>query len=222
MKLPRKANIITGSLFLSSAAILIGVVYFAMNIEVIKDWTLTLPNSDIHAGDTIVVASRYTKLKQVRGTSVRSLECQSTPGIFVSYPLSKVSANRAPGNTGTGIIVTMPEQLIGVQKLPDTCRVCIALSYPVLPGRTVPYFKCTKNFTLLPVPGSQTSKEESQSLGSVSEQSNSYPNTTAGSAAVQSNNVQPAGQAQTPAQPSSSPSLLEHILQPITNLIGGL
>lgn len=212
-------KILSRLLFLTSVCILVGVVYFAMNIQVIKDWSLTLPSGPIHAGDTIVVASRYTKLKQVKGTSVRSLECESTPGIFVSYQLNKVAANRAPGSTGTGVVVKMPTVFAGINKLPDTCHVCIALTYPVLPGRTVPYFKCTKNFTLLPVVSNQTSTAGSQSQTSVSEGSvsdSSFSNTTPQSPPPQSNNVQ------APQPAPTKPSLLQRILNPTKNLIGDL
>lgn len=231
MKLPRRANVITGGLFTASAAILIGVVYFAMNIEVIKDWTLTLPNQDIHTGDTIVVASRYMKLKQVKGTSQRSIECQSTPGIFVSYPLNKVTANRAAGKTGTGIIVTIPTKMAGINNPPDTCHICVALSYPVLPGRNVPYFKCTKNFTLLPEPVNQTSTAESQSPSSVSNLSYSYPsitslpNNTANPSPEQSDTSQPQESTPTPTpDPTPQPTadhtnILEQLIAGVRRLI---
>lgn len=145
----QRSNLISYTLFAASAAILAGVVYFALNIQVIKNWSLTLPSGDIHAGDTLVVASTYTKVRQVTGTSMRTIECESQKGIYVSYPLNHVMANRAPGTTGTGIIVTVPTELNGITKLPDTCHICVSLTYPVLPFRTVPYFRCTSDFNLL-------------------------------------------------------------------------
>lgn len=225
MKMFRRANLITGTLFAMSAAILIGVVYFAFNIQVLKDWRLTLPSGPIHAGDTIVVASTYTKLRQVTGTSMRTLECEARPDVFISTPLNKVSANRSPGTTGTGVLVTIPNQIQGITTLPDTCRVCIALTYPVLPGRTVPYFKCTVDFTLL----SKTAPATVSASTTQTSPSQSVPVATAPNSSVSSSDntvAQPAqqpdtSQLPTPAVPAS-PSLIQRILSPISKLLGWL
>lgn len=218
MTLPRRATVISSLLFGASAVILAGVIYFALNIQVLKDWTLTAPPGDKALGDTFVVASRYTKIRQVTGKSVRTLECAYTPGVYISYPLDKRAANRAPGKAGTGVVVTIPSYLKGTQKLPAQCHVCVALTYPVLPFRNVPYFKCTNpDFRLvssLPVhsvgvtaPTIQTSPTPTVSESaprSDSQVQASSSNTTPSATSPQPNNVQPA------------PSILKRI----TDLLG--
>lgn len=146
----RIANLLSYMLFVFSLLLIVFVFIFTRNIQVLSNWNLTLPSGDIHVGDTIVVASTYVKLRQVDGSSVRSIECQSTKGIYISTPLNKAIANRAPGKTGTGIVATIPSKLSGITALPDACHICVSLTYPVLPLKTVSYFHCTKDFTLLP------------------------------------------------------------------------
>lgn len=147
---PRFLNIISYSLFLISAGMIVVVVLLTRNMQVLANWKLTLPTGPIRVGDTIVVASTYTKLRQVTGSSTRTIECAYGKGIYISTPLDKAIANRAPGKTGTGIVVKIPAALTGVKALPDPCHICVSISYPVLPLRTVSYFKCTKDFNLLP------------------------------------------------------------------------
>lgn len=209
------------ALFGTSVCIVLAVVYYVSNIQVISNWKLTIPSTvgTIHVGDTFVVDSVYTKLRQVTGTSKRSLECQSSPGVFVSYPLNSVSANRAPGHSGTGVIVSLTN-LRGLPPLPAPCRVCVALGYPILPGRTVPYFKCTSLFFLQPAsvassassPIPKTSPAQAQAVSSPSE---TIDNTSTTSSFTQNTIAPP------PAQPDSSqsPSFVDELLQPARGLV---
>lgn len=236
MKLPSRANIITGTLLTASLVMIVGVVYFAFSIQVITNWRLTPPTGDIHAGDTIIVASRYTKLRQVTGTSRRTLECQTQPGIYLSTPLNRVDANRAPGTTGTGVLVTIPKAIKGIASLPDPCHVCIALAYPVLPFRTVPYFKCTKDFMLLPAvvsespAASQTTPSQvavispAQVRSFVISSSNDIPiSTPQQQDGLQSAQPAPAEPSDPqPVNPQPQPSGLQQILNGATGVVQGV
>lgn len=224
LHIPRRANIVTGALLTASLVILIGVVYFAFNIQVIKDWHLTLPSQEIHAGDTIVVASTYTKLRQVTGISTRSIECAIKPGIYLSTPLNKVLANRAANpnkKTGTGILVQIPASMKGITSLPDPCHICVALSYPVLPGRSVPYFNCTKDFELLPVVAAgapPASSQGSPSPVAVLNRGSSSTNITSVTNTTQLNPSQPTQ----PVTPQPSQNIVQRVLGAVDNLIKGV
>lgn len=130
-----------------SAIFIAASVYMTFSIDVLKDWTLTLPQQEVHAKDTITIQSVYTKVMSVKGESFRYLDCKNKNGITIRYPLNQAIADRAAQKGGTGVVVIMPDN---VPDLPAKCKVSVVIDYPVLPWRHVIETQETKEFTLLP------------------------------------------------------------------------
>lgn len=187
---PKLINVLSFVLFATSAAILVGVVVFTVNIDVLTNWNLALPSGDIHAGDTVLIESTYTKLRAVTGTAHRYLDCENGTNSFIRYAINQAVADHAPGGkTGTGITLKIPTD---VPDLPATCRVSVNVVYKVYPWRSVTEFNSTKDFTLLPALSaapavvSEVTTQTNQSLvvdqgqvsGSASSPSSSQPTTT--------------------------------------------
>ena len=185
---PRLVNLLSYILFAASAVVLVVLVAFTMQVDVLKNWKLELPSGPIHAGDTIVVQSTYTKVRAVTGVATRYLECASVQGAFIRYPINQATADRAPGvSIGTGVVLKIPETVPG---LPAQCRISINVRYQVYPWRAVTEFTSTNGtFILLPSrsPGAVSSlaNQTSQTLvalpspvqGSSSSQTSAAANT---------------------------------------------
>lgn len=208
-----RSKLFTSILFILSLLILGSTAYYVSDIKVIQDWKLTLPDKPIHAGDTIIVASTYTKLREVTGEATRYVDCWTKDNILISYPINVAIADRASGvKKGTGLILVMPTV---IPDLPAKCSIRVNIKYKVLPLRTVHVTNTTAEFTLLPVaitsrdiPPTVVVKPEGEVVTKENTES-SAPKTTV---------------APPPATPStpSEPNLLDRILQPITNLLGGI
>lgn len=135
-------------------------VYMTFNIDVLQEWRLELPKQDkIHVGDKITIASIYHKTMNVKGTSVRYLDCKNKDGIEIRYPLNQAVADRAPKKGGTGIVVVMPDT---IPDLPARCRVAVVIDYPVLPWRHVIETEETREFTLHPKEVASVSSESNE------------------------------------------------------------
>lgn len=151
MKLPQvrlsRTQVFSYSLFVLSALILVASFMLTMNITVLKDWKLSVPAAEIHAGDTVTLVSEYTKVRDVTGRSIRYIECQNQQHIYIRYPLNEAVANRGSGTAGTGVVVKVPDS---IPYLPTTCKFTIAIEYDVYPWRKVDISNSTNEFTLLP------------------------------------------------------------------------
>jgi hypothetical protein len=219
---PRFVNLVSYVLFAISLGIIITAFAFTMNVDVLKDWHLTLPNGAIHAGDTILVESTYTKVRPVNGTAVRYLECENATNSYIRYPINQAVADRAPGSrTGTGISIVIPES---VPDLPAKCRISVLIKYPVYPWRTVSEYNATQSFTLLPkvvAPAVVSSTATQTSPSPIVYLSPSLPQDTSITNSQQPDSSQPSA-APVATETVTQPSLIQRILSPITKLLGGL
>lgn len=228
-----KTQVTSYVLFFLSAIILLAVIVMNFKVDVLKDWRLVLPQQKIHVGDKIVVQSLYTKLRDVTGKSVRYIECRNTSGVYIRYPVSEAVSNRASGTSGTGIIIVIPET---IPETPAKCRVNITIDYEVYKWRHVIESKNSDEFLLLPAirPDEVNVEQETnrtQAQGSASQnQSYSYPNSTPKDVSAQRNISQGDNTEvieETPLEPTPEPTeesrqpLIQRILNPITNLLGG-
>jgi hypothetical protein len=219
-----KTNVTAYLLFLLSGVILGWTIYSTLTLDVIEDksWELILPEGDIHAGDTILVKSEYTKLRQVEGDSERYVECRTKNNVQVAYLVSKALANRAKGVGGTGLPIPVPEN---IPDLPAKCDIRVVIKYHVLPLKDVIEVKTSKEFILLPrsvavSPDSLSAKETNLPQSSIS-----YPEQSQSSVSSSSVNSTPI--AESPQQNTSQPvgvevkpSLIEQLTKPVTNLLG--
>jgi hypothetical protein len=220
---PRLINIISYVLFGVSALILAGVISLTMNVDVLRDWKITLPPGDIHVGDTVVLQSTYTKLRSITGTATRYLDCINGGGTNVRYPINEARADRAPGSrTGTGVILKIPTV---VPNLPAKCRISIVVAYKVYPWRTVTEFQSSREFTLLP---SVTPVGESSSATQTSQSLSVVPGPVAGSSSnnalvsedVQSSILQnPGNQQAVSVDPEPRPNFIQRLLMSVTNVL---
>jgi hypothetical protein len=180
MKLPSKSSIVTNIMFALSIIIFLSTVIFTMRIDVVKDWRLELPQGEIHAGDTIVVSSMYTKLRDVSGESKRYVECKNQNGVPIRYEINQAVANRKSGKGGTGIEIVVPD----IPNLPKMCKIQVSICYKVIPLKCSYENNETTEFQLLPkLGGSLDASQEATTSGRVQEpvlfqQVISYPNDT--------------------------------------------
>ena len=178
------------------------------NIVVLKDWKLSTPTQDIHAGDTVTLISEYTKVRNVSGKSVRYIECQNSDRVYVRYPLNEAIANRGSGSGGTGVVVVVPTT---IPNLPATCKFTIAIEYDVYPWRKVNVSNSTNEFTLLP-PLAQTSQAQaSEPASGQSSVSVSLPNNSSSTPTKQFNN------SHSDSNPSTADKPLTPTPQPVDN-----
>lgn len=228
-----KTQVVSYILFVLSGIILSGTLLLNLNVDVLKDWRLVLPNQAIHAGDTIVVQSLYTKTMNVTGKSTRYVECTTDGnGIYIRYPISEAVANRATGTSGTGIVMLMPKT---IPNLPTTCRINVTIEYDIMLFRKVVESANSDTFTLLPVVSSdgesakqETSQTQLPDSGKVglNQSSSSYQNTPVSTFnqrdTSQQDDIPTNQEKQLSGQPEPQPTVLDKLTQPITNLLGGL
>ena len=144
---PNSSQLLSYALFAFSICVLLFSIMATMNVDVIKDWKLTIIRNEIPVGDQAVIISEYTKVREVSGKSVRYIECRNIDGVWIRYPLNEARADRAKGTGGTGIPVVIPSN---IPNLPTQCKFTIAIDYEVYPWRTVHVVNSTKEFTLVP------------------------------------------------------------------------
>ena len=152
-----KTQITSYILFMVSGLILLATIYMNIKVDVLKDWRLVLPQQEIRIGDTIVVQSLYTKTMNVTGESIRYIECKTSNGVYIRYPVSEAKANRAAGTSGTGVPIVVPETIPNV---PTRCRINITIDYEIYLLRHVVESANSDEFELLPK--KTTSEDESQ------------------------------------------------------------
>lgn len=216
-------------LFSLSALILAGTIYANMNIDVLKNWRLVLPEQKIHVGDEVVVQSLYEKTMNVSGKSVRYIECKNKSDVYIRYPISEAVADRAAEKAGTGVVIIVPQV---IPDLPATCRFNITIEYKVLPWRNVIESMNSEEFTLhakettpsgeLQETNRTESVENSQGLSSSSSSNNTLTPIQNQRNISQGDEISmPERQLEPTPEPAPEPNLLERILSPITNLLGG-
>lgn len=124
-----------------------GVFLLTHSVDVLQNWVLMLPAGDIHEGDTVTLSSQYTKVRSVSGVATRYIECKNPTRLIIRYPLNTAVADRALGNSGTGITLALPDT---IPNTPTQCRFSINVLYHIYPGRDAVEFVASKWFTLLP------------------------------------------------------------------------
>lgn len=184
-------------------------IYSLIRVDVLREWSLELPNSDIHAGDTIIVQSKYKKLMEVDGDAEHYIDCDSTSGARLSYLLNKREANRAPGKRSTAVEITLPTN---ITSLPAECSIRIVVKYRVIPFKETVEINQTKDFTLLPSPGAGSAAviQSTTQTNPVPALGVSHVRTTS---VVRSSSIQNTQ----PAQPVQSNTVQPQPTQPTTN-----
>ena len=231
-----RTQLISYILFFLSACILGFTIYMNVKTDVLKDWRLVLPQQDIRIGDSIVLQSLYTKVMDVSGKSTRYIECKTSNGVFVRYPISEAVANRAAGQSGTGIPVVIPSTIPNV---PTTCRFNITIEYEVFIWRKHIESVNSEIFTLNPAKESlevsvqeneppqtnqnlATSQRPAESLNNPSSTNTTQSDAAAQRDISQGSDIVVQSERQLDGKPEQpQPSLLQTILNPVTNLIGG-
>lgn len=126
---------------------LIMVYILVVPTEVLKDWTITVPEGDHYVGDTMPVVYHYTKVMNVSGTAKRYIECRTIGATYTRYPLSEAEANHTAGTrTGTGLFVTIPN----IPQVPTKCHITISVVYTVYSFKKQNESAQSKDFTVLP------------------------------------------------------------------------
>ncbi len=117
-------------------------------VDVLKNWTITVPNASYQAGDTITLRSQYTKVSGVSGKAFRYLECHQN-SVWVRYALQSAEANRPPSRAtqATGLVLELPSDL---PNLPMTCRVTISIDYEIYSFRKFNEYNASNTFDLQP------------------------------------------------------------------------
>lgn len=233
----RGMQLLSYSLFLLSLCIVVFAFLALQKVDVITNWKIIVPKESFKTGETVVLKSEYTKVRDVQGKSVRYIECQNRNKIWVRYPLNEAVANRGSGSGGTGIVVKIPET---IADLPTTCKFTIVIDYEVFSWKHVLEVNSSNTFKLeqgdaspssLSSENVSTNDSTSQTpanlaQGPASAQgrptssgvSSSSSNNNSSRQVSQSNNSQFSGAEGTPPQPTPQP---EPNPQP-TNLLPGV
>jgi len=225
INLPSKTRLISHSLFALSIVIFGASFLMTRQIDVIKDWVITFPQEELHAGDEVIIQSTYTKVRDAKGTAKRYIECESKPGVFIRYELNEAVADRQMGTTGTGIPVKIRSD---IPELPTTCKFCIAINYRILPLLDTLESNCSNTFKLYPKrettdePQATIQSSQTQTpvavVGQPSVSSNPSPtNNTPQPTPPQSNNPQPDD-----STPETEPPVDQGLLPDSIPIIGGL
>lgn len=112
---------------------------------VLKDWRVVAPTGNYHVGETIVVQSLFTKLKDVDGVSHRSLLCTDPQGATVAYMINDAIANhQAQSKAGVGVPVTIP-----LVVTPTKCKLAISIEYKIYPFRTITEYATSNSFNVV-------------------------------------------------------------------------
>lgn len=162
LKQVSKVQLVSYSLFALSAVTLFFAVYMNMSVDVLKDWKLIMNQDSAYVGDTVVIESVYHKTMNVTGVSTRYMECKNSDGILIRYAVSEAKANRASGQTGTGIMIVVPST---IPDLPTKCRINIIIDYEIYKFRHVIESQQTKEFTLYPRKDDEVSDAGNKSSG---------------------------------------------------------
>ena len=226
-----RINLLSYLLLLLSAITLVATVYFLSNIKVLENWKLSIPNTEIHVGDTVTIESTYNKLRDTSGESTRYITCKNKAGLWVRYELNRATSDRAKGKGGTGIVVIIRRDIADV---PTQCKFEVAIRYEVLPFRSVHVVNETNTFTLYPEKVTESSSNESLTATQTSQSptappsrsnsSVSYPNNTPPAQQLPSNSSQQSDNpAPEPSPPTpQQPSLINRVLNPVTNILDGI
>ena len=147
-KRPTLTNIVSYVLFSLSVLILLGLYLFTLQVTVLQNWTMAVPDKPIHSGDTILLTSHYKKLRAVTGSYTTYLDCISA-GSYIRYQVNQAKGDHTPGVGATGAQIVIPSN---IPSLPDRCHISVIITYPVYPWRTITQYAQTDDFTVLPAP----------------------------------------------------------------------
>lgn len=119
------ADIVGGLVIL---AVLVFAVILLAPITILRDWTISVPNSTYHLGDTIQLHTSSQKLRKAGGPVERTIECDKGKDSTVSYPLNNSQARSGPGLNHATYELKVP---LVITNIPTTCRVVIAVDYQI-------------------------------------------------------------------------------------------
>lgn len=145
-----KPTILIGNLMgVVIVAITIVFIYIKFSpVDVLKDWTLSVPSGTYHQGQEVVAHTEVDKVRPVSAHAHRNIECRNKAGSFVSYHLADViGGNSRVGHISADIPFIIP---LNIPDLPADCRFSIAAAYSVYSFRQVNEYTASNTFLVVP------------------------------------------------------------------------
>lgn len=115
-------------------------------INVLKNWTLSVPGGTYHQGQEVAAHVEVDKVRNSQAYAHRNIECLSK-GNFISYHLVDVQGGKRAGHISSNIVFKIPST---IPDLPTTCRFSIASTYKVYGLRSVNDYVASNTFRLEP------------------------------------------------------------------------
>lgn len=150
MKISQRQILDVASLVVSISAVLIVILLtyiLAGPVDVIKNstWSLTTDKTSYVLGDTVTIHVVADKLRAVQGNFIRTIECKSNTGSFISYHIADSTSNRSKGHVVTDIPIKIP---FIIATLPSTCRIAFTIEYRIYTFRSFSEYNFTNTFRL--------------------------------------------------------------------------
>lgn len=118
---------ITGAILLSGALF----AFMALApVDVLSNWSLSVDASKQYPeGSTIVVETRFNKLRSVTGISKRYIVCDTPNRSNVRIPVNEAAADRSQSKNNNELIyLAIPQS---IPSLPSTCQIEIVIEYTI-------------------------------------------------------------------------------------------
>lgn len=117
-------------------------------VDVLQNWSLKTDKNEYRTGETLIVTSKFDKVRDVSGTAKRYIECKTRNGSTNRIAIGEKEANRRSQVNGSNqIYLGVPSDIIDT---PTTCVIDIVVEYRIYRFRDhtehtkTPEFKVTK------------------------------------------------------------------------------
>ena len=226
--LTTRALLIVMASLLAVSTLVLGVLLYARlsPLDVLKDWTISVPDQEYAVGEAVTVKSQAVKLVPAEGTATRFLKCSASANDGDrEVEIDSLVVNRPVGQrTSTGNDIRVPD----VPDLPRRCKLHIAVKYDIYPLLREQFFEYAETgyFTVV---APRSNKETKSADQAVSTPTPTSPVPSAPSSDAQ-RQAQPEAQAQEPVQqtpqtsdqPAPQPTLIDRLNGLLSGLVGGL
>ena len=125
------ANKLFGALVSASiiVALVLGMYVALWPVDVLQNWTLTTDKDTYQTNETVIVTTRFDKVRNVTGISKRYIECETRNESINRIPISEGEANRSvQTKANNAIYLRIPSN---IAELPSTCHIEIVVEYNI-------------------------------------------------------------------------------------------
>lgn len=148
--------------YLATGSIVVAALVFTfislIPIDVLNNWNLTTDKPEYEVGSTLIVTTKFDKLRNVTGTSKRYIECKTRNGSTNRIAIGEKEADRTPQKRASNeIYLGIPRDTI---EPPTTCFVEIVVTYNIYSFRNHTETARTPEFKVIEQPEKQSTLPE--------------------------------------------------------------